>query len=567
MSDTYLKLPVPGGKETFVRVDPSRLHPDAIRQFYRHDVAARGGNQYRPIFGMEHLVIDRLDTDRLRQLLDSIVADWQDELLATGPSGREVGDMLVMALAEHLAGLINCLATGSVASAEEPLQAMLYHLKGVSYQLVSQLDQVANQVSGLQAAVDTGGSNEILDDLYVAWDESTHRLNQARGQCKQLVERVETLGLRIGEEQADWRLRLSPANDEIRHILGSLNGKTGFITSMRDLLEDEELREHVVDLGEGVIEQTERAVARCRSIEAEARRLWQERRRDLGSEVAQLEVDVETALLGLETVARRFESYGRLLRNAQSPYERESVSKEEYDLALECIHEQLPKSLRRQLTGRLAAFKDQLEVLPQLSDEVQLCFADAVRQVDAVRAAIESETGRRIPSRPTQAPVDDEQQLATERVNQLYELVIGVAGVLTCTSQQFATSNFRALLEVVAELGLCEPDEVDPGARAITDLVDSLSRVRKGQVSEKVVHQEGERLVELWRTTKSRWIRCRQKKQWRIKLALGSLPRAERILQGLELTAERVREAHQALRARKSEEYRDRKRGASEEAK
>jgi hypothetical protein len=225
-----------------------------------------------------------------------------------------------------------------------------------------------------------------------------------------------------------------------------------------------------------------------------------------------------------------------------------------------------PETVRQRLQSLLTTVSSLLEFRPRLSDSLgqildraeqektallEVLTAPGVSQTQAPKTAKPpaEQTSRRVNpptsvnkpmANPKPTSKDDGRVIDQQRLDELYKLIIAIAGALTCKPRTFASGTIRSFLGVALHLGRCTLEEAGRYGPLLME--------RSKRNGERDVHDGSETIIEQWRKTKCRWLQFQLKNRWCLKLAARHGREAASLLHDFGLTEAGVQAARLARR-------------------
>lgn len=569
----FIKVPRPverGGEYEYVEVDVERLNPRVIRELWTR--TTRGGrdahSQFRPAHGAEALIGDALDVTELTALFDELVAQMRHALLAFGDAGDAIRKEIVDPL--DLRPVFDALAKGHVRVARDALSGILYALMSGTASVAEALSQKEILASGLGAAVDAFDATVAVRDtlegkLYFDWALAAETLNTTVTELTAHEREFRGILDEVTSGRDAWRKLLAEDHPTIRAALEFLDrSETSFVLTTFGWRRDPPPRADA----EALIAQARTHIQACRGQADIVRKTYDGLHARLGASLAKKE-DILARCATLSESQRRLRGLAaRFPTNAARPYavqDGKLISQEEYERAEQYLRDAqwAPLTAQQRLVGLLSSASTFMAQPPSLPREVVRVLEHAEGEIRVTEAEW-AEAAPAPPPAPTDADEEDAEGVAEltpaptgldedgataitpARAEELYELVICVGYVLTCSSAHLAASTIHAMLKVVRYLGRCSELEALHSRGAVRALAYRASEVETVSETRNVNAR--------WKQSQARWISYKPGRAAfaSLKLARSAEEGALRLLAKHGITPTAIKDAHQ----RKREEQR-----------
>jgi len=583
----FIRVEDDTGREQMVGVNPVKLDLGTIQQLYILDPhgGKNQGSRYIPVSGGESIVKALLNTSSLNALIDEIFSgQLRVSLLASDDEeGKKVWKELE---GIDLKGLLRAIATGQIAVAENTLRDILYTLMSCVCGLAGRLERETRTTSGMHLAVTAIAetmevAGEVTESRYVEWADAARQLIRVVDELTVLERAFADFRTLVSEQYTLWQGLIGDITDpqvmRARAYLDGSSDEDGFLTRAFDYKRDStsRTREEMTEF----IRQAQVHLDACRAIEDDVASGFNElsnTRDTLVTKRSQLTRLITT----LEETRRILQERERQMGSSVvRPYEFRDgalIVKTEYDHALTHLgsREWAPETCRKRIDGMLESALALLGNRPRLPKEILTILDDAEQRIREIEERWAREDG--VPTAPpvSPAPHPKEDALLAQaggspssttatpapvidprRVEELYELVICVGLIRTCTPQPVMGSTIHAMLGVVPFLGRCTPEEA---------VAYQASVVARSQFpGERETVDRTEHITPRWKQSGARWVSYRDPGRsagkWKMKLTLAYRERVKALCAQRGLTEDEIRVAAKAHRATEVERYRLRK--------
>lgn len=575
----FSRQPIPsrrGDEWLFTEIDTERWDVSVFTQLWRRahrdDPRSRPGDQksFVPIAGSEVLGDDMPDVSPLIESLEEIFSQWESALSAS----EEIGQKAWQDFKElNFTDLVQALAAGEVARANDALRDILYALMSTTSDLVTRLHRKDETVSGMDVAVTRlqktlDASGGITDELYMEWAIAADSLVATVEELSRIESELSQFYKRISDAYQEAFELASRDNPQLAVALGVLEGdlsQDSFLVTAFEYQQDPgkfDLRP-IRDAAQTAQE----SVKACRQIEKQVSQVWAEFK-DSSTMLLAKRTQVSRHIQALELASRNMLEYGRRLGpDVARPFELkagQAITRERFERAEQLLRDRqwAPHTYRNRLDGLVNNSLSMAGQQPQFPGEVRQVIDDAVaaiaRIVTPEPTTVGSKKDASVAAASSVATVIKSPRVATvtisdARAQELYEMVQGVAGILTCKSNYFAQSNLKAMLDIIQRTGHCTTTEVGQYLPRVRDLSK-----RSG---ERETVRESKYVTDRWKNSGCTWIVFMGRGRWRLKLALKVKKKAEAARAKHGLTEPAIREAQEARKLEFDEKRRTYKEG------
>jgi len=596
----YIKLsPVRRGQAPrFVEVDPVTLSLDTVCQLWVRDHSSRDASAaFRPVHGAEALVNRGLDVVQLEETVRDIFDQYRDVFAGLGEIGQNLWSETIEQLG--FTNLIQALAEGHVGHANEVLQSTLYGLLSTLSNLAARLEESIRSAVVHEDVYDkviatTGEFERIEEQFAVKWAIAASTVVSVVARLSEIEANVSKFREHAANERAEWSELIRDEN-EIAQSLGFLEGdqdQDGFLITAFDYLQDSSSRSR--EFMEDLVARAQEHVRKWRAVQQDAQIAWKELYDAHDQEILLQQAEMDNLLVDLQEASGHVRDYEAQFGDKTiRPYVFEGgklITHEEYSRAERHLRDPQwsPRNCERRIGSLFAAaFNLVSSTEPRLPDDLCRVLNDTercIKQVErmwriheesslALTASGVEQVGRLtasaitagMPSSSEDAPLAEPTEPASEavvvineaRADELYEQVICVALVLTCNFYPQAGSTSQSMLQVLAQLNRCTPEEARAYRSAIT------ARISDSEYCETVA--ELKQVTGRWRCSRMRWLACpwfrgdgTVRHQRKYKLTEASIEFADALLARYNLTREGIRRAYtdarQASRNRRKDE-------------
>ncbi|GEM_PF-7103821 len=560
----FIYIPTPdgyGSPYTIVPTDPLKLHIGVLTSLYTLDIKdskKTGGKIFKPVKGLEHVARPFLDTTDLVQELKGHMQELALELCEGGDVGEHLTPILE-AIQGELPQLFEHIALGEMHWAEGVLKGFSGKMKDALTKLALELKVRDSTIEGVnltnERLLDTQKSMETYQqDIYINWAAAVEEILLYYGQIMALKEEVAGAFGEAKKSRGQIMSLTDAENPEFTEIMTYLREGDGeFTLAVTRFLEDpsspKDIQSHIA--------RAHVLMDRARQLEQETRNSWQKTHDTFVPMMEQISYDIVLHTGRLADAYVRFVRFRTELgANAIKPYELDEIhalcSEVDFNRSLALVMdpqssgEALKQEIDEQL-GRISSLiRKAPPSLPYFMVESFQMTLYTIRMCEDALSIPHSHGG--VSNHPI-TESDSNGYVDLKRVETLYEIIIGIAYPLTCSSMNLAQSTIHSMLHIAEKLGRCTEDEVRLYRKALT----------------KRLHHGGERVtafidpetekgnqIKLWKNTKGAlWVHYRNKNKWCLKLVESAAPKALQLMIKHELTAQAICKAKEARIAEK----------------
>ncbi|GEM_PF-3216561 len=565
----------------YVQVDPSAIGQHVLSAFYSRSSVKETGSLFKRAIGVES-VSQVIDVTPLLETHAEMMSQCRSTLEAMGPIGFLLIENILPLLA--IDQVVKALAASKVEEARELVE------QG-GYALMSALSEMATSMvlkSEVHQAWDSAtsvvsGHEKAVGSIYEGWTKAVLDLNATIKELEQIEAENEQALRKIEAGTVGWRERLH-SGPVVKNALVFFEGEgtsidDGFTARCCLYLPAESLTpEQMED-----VECARMSLNECQTMLASEQAKWQEIRVTVNTiletrhKVRATLDKLDTATKALHKVEEQHHKDADLVPPCDAPEPWRSLTRAQYELGI--------ANLRNgHWAPHLTAmrFNSTFDSLMQLANQTPNFNETTLRTLREVEKDLRSLEGRLIAESPvvektpTQPPITlqssrivvtapdpvPEEQVETKaepvsvfdpkRYDELYEILIAVSGLLTCTPMAKQGRTLRGLMEMAIELGHMKAEEVDIYATELEAKAKSETLNCEGDVETVKSLFQSER--------KNLWLRYKPAsfRFYVLKLVLSAAPRAQEIASVLKLDAEQVRQAKNDHRQRKYDAFKSR---------
>jgi hypothetical protein len=514
----FMKYPSPSGDWQYIQIDPKRINPGMLTELYHLEKGPGPGDRskYRRVLGAEVVANPNLDVSDVLEAVRQMQQQLSDSLEALGPTGEQIRDEFLNEM--DLSGMINQIASGQVSAASDSVRTYFWTLVAAFSDIVSKLQALETTVGGMHISVEISSemakraaataldSAEIAEKLYWEWAEWISELTTS---VRNLDSKERFLRERLRpfqSAQMNWQDLTEVDHQTHRDLLDFLRGGDDpfiVVAAERASRDRSELNE--------TIKKAESLISACRSIEKQGQGSWKRFQRDFSQNVEGSKSEIQSICAKLAEATRKVNDFeNRFEGDTLRPYQvgdAPAIEKAEYEESKQILSSSKwsPERAKVRILGLITTIQRSLGPCPKLPDDVIAAIDRIEEEIENIRSdwkaedALVEESVYPVPlPRYSTIPPSPGEEIAidSDRLQELYELVICVAYVLTCNKKFLARSNMRALLGVIQYLNLCTIAEGKAYRKAL--------EARSTQPGERETYEE--KFGQTWAESEATWL-------------------------------------------------------------